>query len=214
MADPKRRGRGTSLRRRAGTRAPKKRVLVVCEGEKTEPQYLRHVNGRAREALIELEIVDERSTSPKRIVERGCQMRRDAERARRRTKDPNAAIEEVWCVFDVDEHANIREAKLQAQDNGVNVAISNPSIEIWFALHFVDCFAWTHRDAAKELVLKHIPDYDKKFLSIDPLLGRYEVARDRAQRLEAKHEGDETQFPHDNPSTGIWRLVESLRAEY
>lgn len=205
---------GARLGRKIGGRDAKKRVVVVCEGLKTEPDYLRLINKRSRKALVELEIIDEPATSPKQLVERACQILSESKREARRTKDPNSKVNEIWCVFDVDEHPLLRESQKQASDNGISVAISNPCIEIWFLLHFSDQTANIHRDTARRSLEVHIPGYAKKFKDISSLEGRYEQAKKRALDLQSKHEGDETHFPDNNPSTDVWKLVDSLQAEY
>lgn len=201
-------------RRNVGRREPRKRVVVVCEGSKTEPKYLRMLNARSRDALIELEIVDEAATNPKSLVDRACAVKKEAAREHRRTKDPNTRIDELWCVFDVDEHPMLREAVQQASDNGVEVAISNPSVEVWFLLHFQDQWAHIDRHDALRSLRVQLPGYEKGAVDLDDLLGRFEIASDRARRLAQKHEGDGTVFPHNNPSSDLWRLVESLEARY
>lgn len=40
---PKHRQAARDLKRRAAVRQPYERLLIVCEGEKTEPQYLREI---------------------------------------------------------------------------------------------------------------------------------------------------------------------------
>jgi RloB-like protein len=202
------RGRGV------GSRLPKTRIAVVCEGAKTEPSYLKSVEAHARSALLELIIVDESSTLPKHLVERACQVRRDATRIAKRSQDPNEEIEHVWCVFDVDEHPQIAEACQQATDNDIKVAITNPAIELWFLLHFQTQTAFIHRHDALARLKEHLPTYSKRLDTIDLLLGRYEVARSRAVALAAKHEGDGTTFPDDNPSSGLFHLIDLLGGSY
>jgi hypothetical protein len=215
MVSGGRRSRGSArLERKVATRAPKKRVVVVCEGEKTEPMYLKLVNARSESALIELVVVDEPSTAPKQLVERACREKKAAEKQARRTKDPNTNIDELWCAFDVDEHPLIREACQQADDNGIHLAISNPCIELWLLLHFADQQGYIHRDDARRQLQQRIKDYDKRLTTLDDFEGKFEDARDRAKKLEAKHIGDETSFPENNPSSGMWRLVEAMQAEY
>lgn len=205
---------GASLQRKVGRRTPKKRVLVVSEGEKTEPQYLKLINHRTRKSLVELVLIDEPATSPKKLVERACQELKNSKREVRKTGDPNAGIDEIWCVFDVDDHLYLKEAKQQAEVNGVLVTISNPSFEIWFLLHFEDCSAYIHRDAVTRRLRDYIPAYDKHVRNLDALEGKYDSAKSRAQFLAAKHCGDRTEFPDDNPSTNIWELIESIEARY
>lgn len=212
---PKKRGTSSlPLRRSVGTRSPKKRVVVVCEGAKTEPSYLTLISPRTKDSLVELEIVPESATTPKQLVETACFRLRGAEKIRRRTRDPNDSIDEIWCAFDVDEHPRLHEACQQARDNGVKLAISNPSIELWFLLHFVDQTANIHRKDALRNLRNYIGDYDKKFTDLDSLLGKYRDAKDRARRLAQKHMGDGTNFPADNPSSGMWELVDSLGVIY
>lgn len=215
MANGNRRGRGgTKLERKVATRAPKKRVVVVCEGEKTEPMYLKLVNARSEAALIELVVVDEPSTAPKQLVERACREKKVAEKKARQTKDPNAKIDELWCALDVDEHLLIKEARQQAKDNGIHLAISNPCIEVWLLLHFADQHSYIHRHDARRKLQQHIKGYDKRLTTLDDLEGRFEEARGRAKKLEVKHEGDGTSFPENNPSSDMWKLVETMSAEY
>lgn len=206
--------RSSQLNRKVGTRPPRKRIVVVCEGEKTEPGYLELISAVVRDAVVQLVIVEESATTPKQLVDRACSEKEASVRQARRTRDPNAEIDEVWCAFDVDEHPLLKEACEKANANGVQLAVSNPCVEIWFLLHFVDQRAYIDRHAAQRRLANHIPGYNKTMPSLDPLLGNYEAARDRAQRLTAKHEGDGTEFPSDNPSTGMWRLVEAMKTSY
>lgn len=202
-----------SLRRSVGSREPKKRVVVVCEGSKTEPEYLKQLNRRTKSALVELVLEDSDATSPKQLVERASYLLKTSQKEARRTKDVNAKADEVWCVFDIDEHPYLIESVQQAKANGVFLAISNPSIELWFLMHFEDCFAYIHRDSALKRLENYL-DYEKGAFALYPFLGNFDAARDRSQRLDVKHEGDQTDFPHNNPSSGVWRLVESLDAHY
>lgn len=211
----KRGGKGSgSLRRPLGTRQPKKRVVVVCEGSKTEPNYFAALTPIAKEALIEVTVVDEPATSPKQLVDAACKLLKDSRNYARKSKDENAKVDEVWCVHDVDEHHGLKEARQRALDNGVNLAISNPCIEIWFLLHFQDTKGYLHRHEAMRRLRQEVPNYEKGRMDLQPFLGKYAIARDRAQNLERKHEGDLTPFPEDNPMSGVWRIVDSIRANY
>jgi hypothetical protein len=46
--------------------------------------------------------------------------------------------------------------------------------------------------------------------AVDTLVDRYEMAKARAIRLDAKHEADGSP-PGSNPSSGMWRLVDMIR---
>jgi hypothetical protein len=208
-----RRGRGT-LERRVGSREPKKRVIVVCEGAKTEPDYLRQLSRLTKTALVQLEIVDSAHTAPKQLVEVACDEVKSLAREAKRSRDKVARNDEVWCVFDVDQHPLIPEALQQAEANGVHVALSNPCIELWFLLHFTDHTSYLERDAARRKLTTELGQYSKGAFDLRPFIGKYQEARDRAVRLDTKHRDDESTFPDNNPSSGVWRLVETLQAAY
>lgn len=215
MAGAPRKKRGAAkLDRHVGTKTPKKRIVVVCEGEKTEPMYLKLVNACSEGALVELVVVDEPASSPKQLVERACSEKKSAARKAKRTKDPNSEIDEIWCAFDVDEHPLIKEASQQASDNGVHLAISNPSIEVWFLLHFIDQRGYIDRHEALKQLKTHIKGYDKRVTTLDDLKDLFDDARERAQMLDTKHAKDQTDFPNNNPSSDMWKLVESMKAKY
>lgn len=130
---------------------------------------------------------------------------RDAKRGRGKPYD------EIWCVFDVDEHPNIAVAQAMAEQNGISLAVSNPCIELWFLLHFTNRFAYLDRHEAQRLVRTHLGS--GKVLhdtALETLVARIDDATARAWKLEEKHDGDGSE-PGANPSSGIWRLVEAIR---
>lgn len=208
-------GRGRTSRaplgRKLGNREPKAKIYAICEGSRTEPSYLRLVSKSSRDAVVELIIIDEAATSPWELVDVGCA---HLERLKSPRSNPYADRDQVWIVFDIDEHPKLKQAKQRAEEKGLHLAISNPSVEIWFLLHFQDCTAHIHRDEALKAVEFHIPGYDKKFSDLGPLSGRQSLAVERAARLAAKHAGDGTAFPHDNPSTGMAELIKALGSNY
>lgn len=206
--------RPNSLSRSVGSREPKKRVLVVCEGSKTEPDYLSQLSRRSNTALIQLELVDTPHTAPKKLVEVAVELKREIDKESKKAKDSPAKRDEVWCVFDVDQHLFLKEAIDQAGANGVRIALSNPSIEVWFLLHLKECTGFLERDDARRRLEAELGTYAKGQFDLTPLLGKYEVARARAKALDVKHAGDGTLLPHNNPSSGVWDLVETLKAAY
>lgn len=52
------------LKRRGPSRQPKHRILIVCEGKKTEPRYFRELQHRFRNHLVHVEINDESGAIP------------------------------------------------------------------------------------------------------------------------------------------------------
>ena len=135
-------------------------------------------------------------------------MKRQAERKARRQHDGFLAYDEVWCVFDVDEHPRIPEARQQARDNGIKLAISNPCFELWALLHFQDQSAYLSRQDAQRQLRLHIPEYGKD-LPFHHLVSGYEQAVERAKNLDRRCET--AGCPGENPSTGVHALTERIQ---
>ncbi|MBL8232987.1 MAG: RloB domain-containing protein [Bryobacterales bacterium] len=194
------------LHRKRPRREPYPRFLIVCEGEKTEPGYFQHLRHTAR-LPVRLEIVP--GGTPKTLVEKAVRERREAERLARRKKDPWQRFDEVWCVFDIDEHPFVPETKQQARDNSIRLAISNPCFELWVLLHFQDQRGELSRHSAQSLCRQHLPGYQKD-LPCDELTPRRPDAIRRAVDLEAWQQTRGCEG--GNPSTQVHHLVERLLA--
>ena len=196
--------RRKDLRRRRPVRQPYPRILIVCEASKTEPTYFNDLK-RAERRQVELKIVP--AGSPKTVVETAVEMLRDARRQARR--DPFLGYDQVWCVFDIDEHPLVSDAMQQARDNKIELAISNPCFELWALLHFQDQQAHIERDRLREISQNHMTGYDK-VLPFPVLFPNIEDAIRRAEELDRLQQLRDT--PGANPSTGVYRLVRSIRS--
>lgn len=198
--------RRDSLRRRGWLVEPRPRLLVCCEGEVTEPSYLNGLKGELRIRLVHIEVVPGGS-NPKTLVDYAVGKKQEAERKARREKDDNLKYDEVWCVFDVDVHEHIPEAKQKAGANKINLAISNPCFELWLLLHFRDQRQHIERRQVQSACRAHLPGYDKE-VPFELVFPHHHEAVDRAKAL------DEWQQEQDraggNPSTGVYRLTERI----
>ena len=127
-------------------------------------------------------------------------------------RNPNKDFDELWCVFDVDEHVRYKEALSDARHSKVNVAVSNPCFELWLVLHERDHNSPVTRFAiqkqCEQLRLtdgKHISDS-----AYQQLKGKTQEAKKRAIELEKSHVSagsDELA----NPSSSVWYLVDRLQ---
>ncbi|HET7461356.1 MAG TPA: RloB family protein [Longimicrobium sp.] len=199
--------RDRPLRRRAAFRDPLPLMLVVCEGQVTEPQYFdgfRHVHGASTVRVV----VKSPGGDPRALVERAVALRAEAAAQARRSRDPNLAYDEVWCVFDVDEHARADAARLLAEREAVHLAVSNPCFELWLLLHLADHAAHVTAAQAGRLLRKHLPGYDKH-LRFDDFAAGYADAARRAESLGRRLAG--AGRADGNPSTGVYRLTERIR---
>ena len=197
MSQPKRSRRG-----RVGHREPRTVIRVYTEGKVTERQYLRRIRGGA----VRLELGDA-GMAPMTLVERA----RDDKKADRRGRSPDKRFDEIWCVFDRDEHLDFERAIREARDAGIRTAASNPCFELWLVLHLESQTAHVGRHAiqrrAQELGLvegKHLA------APAGVLDDGYDTAKERARALEQMHDRDGSP-PGSNPGSGVWRLVDRLR---
>ena len=140
-------------------------------------------------------------------------VRQAKEHVRRRPrKHAEREFDEIWCVFDTDNHVHLSQAIAEARQGGIKVAVSNPCFELWLVLHVQDQTAYIHRHAvqheAKRLGLsdgKRIAEAAK-----NTFIARFQDARQRAQALDQLHAGNNSPG-RSNPSTDVWRLVNRLR---
>jgi hypothetical protein len=182
-------------------------ILVVTEGKVTEKEYIEGFAKSVRNNRVEVKVY-EGAGVPKTVVETAKERKRTAEQRAEREGDDNLRYDEVWAVFDVDEHPSIPDAKQMARDNGIDLAVSNPCIELWLWLHFAEQPGIQHRHDLQQMMKKHIAGY-KKHVDFDDYRDRYDDAVRRSCRLD--EQAVEVHEEGRNPTTGVWRLTESIR---
>jgi hypothetical protein len=181
-------------------------LIVFTEGRKTEPSYLNQLHRLHRERVVVT--IDDFHGGPLELVERAAQRRKHDLRDEKKGK--GAAYDEYWCIFDVDEHPHVAQALVMARDNNVQLAVSNPCIELWFVLHKEDRTGWVHRHDIQARC-RDLLGFDKTLGDSDVLglMGAFEAAKRRAEHLDAKHDQDQSP-PGNNPSTSAHRLVSRI----
>ncbi len=175
-------------------------ILIVCEGEKTEPNYFRAfriTNAVYGEGLETIRVVEETQ----------------------RINDQDGPFDQVWCVFDRDsfppDHFDNAINKVNSlTDKGFRVAYSNEAFELWYILHFEYQDAALSRSSYGGRLSAHLGrEYRKGDIEIYRLLqtmGDESLAIRYAQRLRTHHE---VGLPHShrNPETTVDILVQVLR---
>jgi len=141
-----RRNRPRKRPRRAPYKEPKPRILVVTEGEVTEPEYLEGFRKSCKNPLVDIRIARQHGRDPHSLVQIAKTERDKASGMAEREGDDNLRYDSVWCVFDIDDHHSAPDAKQMARDNGIELAISNPAIELWLLLHFRENPGMQHRN--------------------------------------------------------------------
>lgn len=187
-----------------GREQPRRVIKVHCEGRVTEPAYLLSMAKTHRVAHVTIGSVGK---DPLSLV---TDARQDAQLLKRRKKQPE--IDEVWVVFDTDEHPNIPRACTEARDVGIGVAVSNPCFELWLILHRRDQTAslerWEAQRYARNLEL--IDGKDIHPDAHDTLESDYTTAKARALNLDNRHKTGGS-GPRANPSSNVWKLADRLR---
>jgi hypothetical protein len=182
---------------------------VFCEGSETEPAYLEALRREPviREtAAVELRIEYQAAGSaPLTLVTLAAE-------ARRRALDAEEEIDEFWCVFDVEwprNHPNLSAARDLARRNGISLAVSNPCFELWLLLHFTDQRSFLDTPAACR-ARRTCDGQPGKSVRPELYMPHRSAATQRAEALERWHAANGTTFPHDNPSSGMFRLIRSV----
>ncbi|GAB4496920.1 MAG: hypothetical protein OHK0052_07630 [Anaerolineales bacterium] len=179
-------------------RPERKRFLIVCEGEQTEPNYF-----KAFRVNAVVEVVGAGMVTTSLVAE--------AERLANQA-DNNNRYDQVWVVFDKDSCSNqdFNRAIEDAHKLGFFVAYSNEAFELWYVLHFNYMDSALHRSQYIEILTQHLwRTYQKNDpLLYETLLARQETALRNAKKLL------ETYQPHnpatDNPCTTVHLLVDEL----
>ncbi|MDP4501554.1 RloB family protein [Nonomuraea turcica] len=198
------------LDRVVGRREPKKRVLIVCEGEVTEVEYFKGIRDYFRSLPVDIRNckVVGLGRDPAKLVAYALSERDKKDREARAQRDANIAYDEVWCVVDVNEHKTLAQALITARRGHVNLAVSLPCFELWILYHFEDCVTACDHVRVGRKLRNHIKDYDKH-LGRDFPFANHEVARERARRADPEH--CEPNRKGRNPSTNAWLVVEVIR---
>lgn len=201
-----------ALRRRRPTREPYDRILIVCEGEKTERLYFEDFRGHFRLSSANVEIAkNDLGSSPISVVECAVELyRRDR------------GYDRVYCVFDRDRHHRYDEALARIDNERrrkrgpipIYAVPSIPCFEFWILLHFeytTRQFEPVEGSISEQVIrslARYISDYQKGFSVFGRLVGRMDTAISNAKQVMAFHETSGT----DNPSTRVHELVEHLRS--
>ncbi len=201
------------IRRQKSSRESKRHFFLFCEGKNTEPAYFSALKRTLTGALITVETKPGVGV-PMTIATEAVKFAKSQgmTKTSRRKKNSFEENDEVWAVFDRDEHPNFDEAISLCQANNVGVARSNPCFELWLILHEGDYNRPDHRDAVQRKLKKLRPEYDNrkgKIPDCDDLVTRVEAAEERGKVLveRREEEGD----PHGNPSTTVGILTRAIR---
>src|SRR4051794_32693618 len=116
-----------SLARDIGTKRSD-RLLIVCEGEKTEKIYFEAIRVAHKFRTVDVCVVGT-GGAPITVVDTALDLR---EAQIRKSRGYDAPFDEVWCVFDTEiphENTSLWPAINKAKENDLRLAVSNPCFE-------------------------------------------------------------------------------------
>ena len=201
------------LKRREARLQPRRRFILFLEGRKTEPAYFDALKRTCRSTLVEIEPHPGVGV-PYTIAERAVQRAHElglAPRSRRR-KDSFEARDEVWAVFDRDEHPRFNEAVELCRRHRVGVGRSDPCFELWLILHERDYDRPDGRHAVQAELRRLRPEYEidgPKTPDCEDLIRRVEDAERRGNEQLRRREDEG--IPFGNPSTTVGQLTTAIR---
>lgn len=200
-----------ALRRKKSRLKPLDRLLIVCEGAKTEPLYFDAIRIEKRIPKGEVVVTQGDGTDPLTVV-------RFAETYFR----ANNGFDAVFAVFDRDDHATYHQALTYAaqldkklkNDDGKRVSFaaipSVPSFELWLLLHFRAVTDPIHRNdvMASLRAAAHYPAYAKGCTTaFADTRDQLEQAVQRAQWLRERFEPDNGTDPYTDVDVLTMKLL-------
>jgi len=201
------------LARKKEKRASYERVLIVCEGEKTEPNYFKELKDCLELNNANVEIDGNCGSSPISVV-------KYAKKRCLEEKKTGDGFDKVYCVFDKDTHESYDAALLEITNlkpkETFHAAHSVPCFEFWLLLHFIYTNKPYIRNGTKSScanliddLKKYIPDYEKGCRDIySKIADNTDQAIAHSKRALSQAQTDHT----DNPTTHIHKLVEYLKS--
>jgi len=199
-------------KRREAFKEPRKSILIVSEGSKTEPIYFNSLKSNLRLAMVEVEIVGE-GAAPINVVDRAIELR---EERKRHTKNSltKAAYDLVYCMIDVEapKAESLPRAVNKAKDNKLEAILSNPCFEYWYILHFRKTSAPFNRSQdAKSALRREHPAYSESDTTIfDVVYPKTGEAIKRSKEVLKEQHNDAEDLSDCNPSTHVHKIVEYL----
>lgn len=214
------RGRSSrELRRAPETIDIKERILIVCEGEKTEPRYLNNLIRQLRVSTAEVRVHGKGGSAPISVVEHAEKILE---------QDPD--FKTVFLVFDRDRHESynraINKCKSLAENKLSKIALmpitSVPCFEYWLLLHVSESTkpygvdpigaspaANLISDLKKHSVFSNYKKSDCDFF--DSIKQSTDKAAATAERnLREAKKGGSSEY-HEDPSTRVFLIVKELQ---
>lgn len=172
------------MKRRKFSREIKKRILILCEDEKSSLLYFKSFKKdeefKRHLSAVSVDVYHPENNSPWGLV-------KDAIKRRDFQEEEKNPYDEIWVVFDKDKHTNIPEAYKLAKKEKINIAISIICFEFWVLLHFE--YTTKPFNKCDELIKyikskKYISNYQKCSNCFDIIRDKITTAIANAKKVE------------------------------
>ncbi|HED6851738.1 TPA: RloB domain-containing protein [Campylobacter coli] len=175
--------RNIKLRDRKARRKENEVILIVCEGKKTEVDYLRQLKDYLKLNNVRIDIFSSKNPSPLKVVKFA------------KEKSEEYFYNKIYCVFDKDTHLDFNEAKQKCEQCNFEAIISNPCFEFWILLHFeYTTKPFGTNSPCKELIdndlKKYIKDYTKNYNFANIIKQNLDIAIANAQKVNKEAENN------------------------
>lgn len=201
------------LERKVANRAKHSRILIVTEGQ-TEQYYFEKLKRAYRLSGVEVRL--SKGTAPDQVVAHAEKLFLNGDGGLYGKED----FDEVYAVFDRDEHPNYTNALNHADSLGKDLknrkkhpvvfdaVPSNPCFELWLLLHFQHVSTLMHRHEVFRRVQEKLPGYAKGASDVySRTSGMLEQAIERARTMNKSA----SPYLKEAPYTGIAPLIEHLQ---
>lgn len=195
------------LNRSIAKRQQRIKIYIFMEGSNTEPVYFKSYERYVANSRISLHCEKKRGV-PKTLL--SLAEEKFFEISSKSYIRENGKNDQVWIVFDRDEHEEVKHVLDKCEKLGIKTAFSNPCFELWLVLHFVDYDKDEHRHQTQKFCESTCAGYEKdkrKLPEMSELMPNVEEAEKRAEAMEKRRSEDGAEAP----LTTVFRLTKTIR---
>lgn len=198
--------RSSDLRRRPATREPKARIVLVCEGKNTEPDYFRALKASLNKQSVDIKLVPAAGV-PMSVAKAALKAVRELKNSVGTEKD------RVCAIFDRDDHPGFEAAIAFCIRNKIMAGYTNPCFELWLIWHFENYGANTHHTEVQRKFSALAPDYDharKKTADFSKLMNRVDEACSWSKHHFDARAAEGAQY--GAPSSQLHEVIDCIRS--
>ena len=151
----------------------KESILIVCEGEKTEPNYFKSLRERFKSKTIKIEIDEKSDSTPISVIKYAIN----------KAEQNPESYDIIYCVIDRDRHNDFAKAldkipKTKKYGAKFYAILSVPCFEFWLLLHFAyttkNFYAQGEQSPCENLITtelkKYLPKYAKNYKDFSKII--------------------------------------------